>query len=600
MKKFLFFGMIGAIALTFNACSSDDVVENPTFDGKSVKTEFALNLPGKIGTRMQEAITQGDASFRGLDADRFFLFAMNAATAADDDPVLENTPLLTNIELDAFSEFDHENAQDHWYTDIEVPVGTNAFLVYAAADPAEGEAANGVLNMVLDEEAAPQSMTFELQNITDELSLAEEGGFLLEALNGLRTVEGKANANATEAKAWNEMTADEDNQYYADLYETFTSLTAGSKTSVLAFLDDLKAACAVPTGVEDGIDVALAAAIDEAIAAIEAGDDFTRDNNIPDGAAVLKINEDGAFEFVETEHITGYAWGVNDYAYPAELWYRVNTGIRVDKERQAENVGDQTWGEFIESAYDADNNAVQANSQSIALVNPLQYAVGNFETQIKFGNENMLKTYVYEYTQPIDDETGEPAVDANGDPVLIPSGEKVEETVPVSALQLTGILVGDQKAIDWEAHTLTDAAPVVVYDTDLIANTFGTAFDVASQTLVLETAQESVNVALEFQNNSEVDFTGVNECIIPAGTKFYLIGQLKIGQDDHNWVANGDAEQIFQQDYKTIAKFTINTLENNAYNVVPDLRIPELEFGLSVDLEWQEGYTFEIEIPAGE
>ena len=31
----------------------------------------------------------------------------------------------------------------------------------------------------------------------------------------------------------------------------------------------------------------------------------------------------------------------------------------------------------------------------------------------------------------------------------------------------------------------------------------------------------------------------------------------------------------------------------SAYNVIPDLRSPKLEFGLSVNLEWKEGLTFE-------
>ena len=54
--------------------------------------------------------------------------------------------------------------------------------------------------------------------------------------------------------------------------------------------------------------------------------------------------------------------------------------------------------------------------------------------------------------------------------------------------------------------------------------------------------------------------------------------------------------QVFLQDYITTAKLTIgeNSLKN-AYNVVPDLRSPKLELGLSVDLKWEKGITFEQE-----
>jgi hypothetical protein len=54
--------------------------------------------------------------------------------------------------------------------------------------------------------------------------------------------------------------------------------------------------------------------------------------------------------------------------------------------------------------------------------------------------------------------------------------------------------------------------------------------------------------------------------------------------------------QVFKQDYITTAKLTIgaNSLKK-AYNVVPDLRSPKLELGLSVDLTWEKGITFEQE-----
>ena len=599
MKKLFFFGMMGALALTFGACSSEDDIApvNPTFDGNSVKAEFALNLPGRFTTRMQTATTQDAqtvASFRGIDANKFFLYAMNVPTAKDADPVSANSPKLSDINLGggiAPATFDHTNAQDKWYYDIQVPVGTNAFLVYAAAPSAGANNVNGVLNKV--DGTNPQDMTFNLQPINTDLDLATAGKSVLDALNSLPGVTGLANPTATEQKAWSAMTADADNQYYADLYKTFTTLTAGSYNSVKAFLNDLKGACAVPTGAGDnGIDKKLAAAIETAITTL--GTDFTADAGIPDGAAVLEF-KDGKFSFVQTQFTAydgtnEYNWGVNTYTYPAELWYRVNTGIRVDDEVQQQNVGDQKWDEFIGSAYGNTNTIVKASSQSIALVNPLQYAVGNFETQIAFADDNMVKTTVYKYKEDIDPETG--------NTVLVPDGEKITETVPVNSLELTGILIGDQKQVDWQALPKADASSQVIYDTDLIKTTFSTAFAVASQTLVLETTKEAINVALEFKNNSDVEFTGVDGCVIPAGTKFYLIGQLKIVTEP-NWTEETEGkkdEAIFQQDFKTIAKFTINSLENNAYNVVPDLRTPELEFGLSVDLKWQKGYTFDIEI----
>lgn len=58
--------------------------------------------------------------------------------------------------------------------------------------------------------------------------------------------------------------------------------------------------------------------------------------------------------------------------------------------------------------------------------------------------------------------------------------------------------------------------------------------------------------------------------------------------------AEGVLDKVFFQDHATKLSLTIDedALEN-AYNVVPDLRSPKLEFGLSVNLEWLEGLEFE-------
>lgn len=571
---------MSAMALTFAACSSEDEVAqvNPTFDGKNVKAEFALNIPGGFTTRMQEAKTQGDnKTFRGINKEDLFLYAFQTATAKDADPVAAADVAVQTISLNGnWDAFDHAAAQDKWYNDVVVPVGTNAFLVYAKAPKEGADNENGVLTMAEAVPGTPDALKFDLKSINTGLDLATEGQALLAALNSLPGVTGKYAADK-DAKAWNDFDGTTDNKFYYDLYQKFIKLTAGSKTSVEAFLKDLEntAEKVSANAGDEGIDKKLAAAVTAAIAAL--GEDFTAKNNMPDGAAVLEF-KDGKFSFVQTQHIAAQTWGVNDYTYPAELWYRVNTGVRTAEIIKSTEVGEQKWDAFVGSAYAANSNAVTAASQSIALVNPLQYAVANLETQIKFAKENMVKTVVVTENET----TGE-------------KKEDVVESIPVSSLELTGILVGDQKGVDWQFLPREDEATKyqVVYDTDLIKTTFGTAFDKASETLVLESAKDGVNVALEFVNNSGKDFTGVNG-IIPAGTKFYLIGKLEIANGKK--AEGSKIEKIFQQDYKTIAKFTINTLENNAYNTIPDLRTPELEFGLSVDLEWQPGFTFEIAV----
>lgn len=136
---------------------------------------------------------------------------------------------------------------------------------------------------------------------------------------------------------------------------------------------------------------------------------------------------------------------------------------------------------------------------------------------------------------------------------------------------------------------------------------------VVNHTLVFETAAttETVQVAVELTNNTGSDFLGIDG-IIPKGGKFYLIGELNLTngvkpQDSENKDIN--VGQIFKQDYVTKVNLTISKNEKDAttnsdqkkglggaYNVLPDLQNPSLELGLSVDLSWTPGLTFNTDI----
>lgn len=579
MKKYLVFGMMSAVALSFTACSSEEevVVNNPTFDGNSVKTEFALNVPTKVATRQQKAITQDGTDFRGLN--ELYVAPFATAKQADNNPVKATDVKVGDVSLSTFTAFDHETAKDKWYNDITVPVGTNAFLVYAKATTNGTAAANGALEMTpADPFAGIEDLKFSLKAIDAEYDLAAEGKAITDALTALAATEGVPSAGVP-ACAWSAVKA-EDNQLYAELYKNFSSLKAGAAKDVKAYLEtQLKPALIQNSGDANGIDVKLAAAIDDAIAAIP--ETFPK-AGIPDGAAVLKC-ENGVFSFDVENFITGEKWGANAFVTPAELWYRANTGIRVANEIKSTQVGSQDWATFVGSAYNAADNMVKASTQSVALLNPLQYGVANLETQIKFAAENLVVTKKVVTNQA----TGE-------------TTDETVESVPVKNLTLTGILVGDQKNVDWQFKPVAADPAVVVYDTDLIKTNFDEKdFQTASQTLVCETTEDKqyVNVALEFVNNTEEAFTGVDG-IVPVGAKFYLIGKLDISEAAYNYTkkTTGNEKLIFEQDFKTIAKFLINKLQGTAYNNIPDLRSPELELGLSVDLEWQAGYEFDVTI----
>ena len=83
--------------------------------------------------------------------------------------------------------------------------------------------------------------------------------------------------------------------------------------------------------------------------------------------------------------------------------------------------------------------------------------------------------------------------------------------------------------------------------------------------------------------------------LIAKGMTFYLVGQLK-PDDGSGEVLNEAVDHIFVRDYTTTANVTIRSLQN-AYLTIPDLRATNLRLALSVDLQWQQGYTQDVTLP---
>ena len=201
----------------------------------------------------------------------------------------------------------------------------------------------------------------------------------------------------------------------------------------------------------------------------------------------------------------------------------------------------------------------------------MQYAVADLATQVKVSSS--------------------PIKDNQGNIVSVPAG----------GYQMTGILIGGQKNVDFKFYPISTAPEYTLYD-KTVQNKVGAAlyaktgeYSDLNHTLVLETAgaaNEEVRIAVEFVNNGK-DFYGHNGQLIPAGGKFYLVASLKVNAPGTT-KPFASMNQVFKQDYTTTASLNITTLEN-AYNVIPDLRAPQLEFGMSVDLKWQTGMKFEVD-----
>lgn len=100
--------------------------------------------------------------------------------------------------------------------------------------------------------------------------------------------------------------------------------------------------------------------------------------------------------------------------------------------------------------------------------------------------------------------------------------------------------------------------------------------------------------------------------MIHSGSTFYLVGTLTPSEGGSVYgTGAGKTDKVFTQDYTTTATFTIKTGEKsdtdhdwsgtpaglgNALLGLPDLRTPQLELGLSVDLSWTPGLLFNVDI----
>ena len=524
------------------SCSSDDTFSGSKGQsGDPMKTQFAISVPvGKSG-RLSQDIVQGQspAQFRGMN--NINLISFNAAPAAGGTgtEVIKLGSILDN-ELQA-------NTSAKVYYEVPIAVGTTNFLFYGEAYSATPNAkTNGALNATIDKSV--NAIKFELQSIDPDAENNSEVATLEKALNQV--------AGATDGTTvWKDATSD-----LKKYYEALISLKAGSATSVKLALADLKAGVekATATGEED-LKKAITAAIDKAVTSINSCT-YPRNINLPDGAAQVKWTG-AAFDYITASNVGSLAYtSMANFVYPASLYYTTNTAIKTSTSRLADQYG-TNWDTCL--ALYKGGGTVTATTQSVALVEPVKYAVGRFDVAAKFSSDN------------INDNVG----------------ESIAVITAEDSITLDGILVGGQKNVGWDFVTPINNTEYTIYDASVTSTKIGTEDikdKVMAQTLALATAAgEKVRFAIELTNNTGAAFTGVDG-IIPAGARFYLVGEL----EPQTGVANN---RVFEKAYNTKANVTINSLAH-AYNGIPDLKNPKLELGLSVKLEWTAGLVDDVTI----
>ncbi|WP_297972394.1 hypothetical protein [uncultured Bacteroides sp.] len=620
MKKLNQYALLSAMMLTgavgFTACSSDN---DPAGDvnignGEVVKTQFAINIPyaGKGNTRMSDDIVQGQdfVVFRGMQNIRLMPFNVGGTDVigvpeSNNENRLVNgrTIILANIETGELQ----SDANYKVYSDVGIPLGTDAFLFYGEALPTipVTPVVNGQLNTTpnfsdkIEENLKLNAIEFSLQPIVEDGNNSEIDD-AQKALAGMLTaIANVSTEEETTKKKWK----DAENGNLKNLYIRFTALKAGSANSIRLTVQDLYNQVNELTFEDSSNDGKIKSALIKKIKeyfnpssetdspvtltynednpSVTTYKEYPTDKGLPCGSVRVQwgSNSDNDYKFSYASTVADQAEdndnplnvaGLNTYTYPSSLFYMANTSIKTSNTTLAEQYPNKNWGTVNDNTENtilglyANGNKITNTTQSVALVNPINYAVGRFDVKAKFASATVK--------------------DAQNDNITIGDG-----------FPFTGVLIGGQKNVDWNflPKTEKDSKEFTIFDKAIAESTkIGTADNntILNKTLVLASGNEVVYFALELTNNSDKQFEGVDG-IVHAGATFYLIGKLEpdteVGENKHT--------SVFEKDHFTTATVTISSLKN-AYNCVPDLRTPKLELGLSVDLKWQEGLSQDVTI----
>lgn len=613
MKKFRFFSFASAMLLASAAgmvsCSSDSI--EPTggsgATGQVVKTQFALNIPyggnsstnqAKKVTRMTDEMTQQSGNFRGISDIVLLTFSDDPETAGT---INADKPISIGTDGNAYSKDPYRRL----YRDIEIPVGTNHMLFYGRASrTTENNFQAGKITDKGDKktEKTLAKISHELTAINSTANFAtdEDAKAIIKALNDIAQVKVTDDdnveyswatiGNATTLPTW--LTAHE-KEFLKTRYDEFIKLKAGSKTSVVAFINNLKAALVGEiSGTTIPDDKKLTKAIyNQCVTALASigSIDFPGKFNLPDGAASLSwIAGESKFAYNAPENVTigsGNYINYQNICYPAELSYFVNTTTMVsdkDMSNLSEFPAYNDWTNPTGANWTGknfDEKAVENSTKTVGLRAPVQYSVA------------VLKSTVRCNAATLEDNAKEAG-----------SFDKNQQiSVPTNGFKVTGILIGGQPAsVDWKYEPAsTGSFDNTIYDKEMngsMAAKNETSASNANYTLVFDNkksdTQSPVYVTIELENNSGQAFYG-KDGIIQKDTKFYLVGQLnpnKEGQAKPTGV-----NRVFMQDYVTTANFNIKNLKD-AYNCIPDLRTSGINVGLAVDLDWKSGITFDVDI----
>ena len=617
--------MTGLAAVILTGCQKQDIVtdapvpENPDY----VLADLSLSLPASSArTRLDHDVVQAeDGSFRGISKLSIIPFTKQGKIELTDKPAYSEASNYTDVT----TQLSNPPVNAHWffYNKFYLKRGVASILTYGQSDHVPAKPNNeiddkvyyGSLRAVVDGtpsvssgipeglQLTPANLSFELDPIyntvdeNNEIVAPARGNEIAAYLTQIAEAKNMADGTST-WKASNDAKL-------RRLYEGFINLDvnsgltkdiAGSAASVKAYVNDLYLKIynliyvdeyftgnQTNLGIAQNILTRIITPIyssrslsvtynqtdptNQKVLSLGSCDSYPGDENLPDGAAVLRWVEDAFVPQLKTT-TTDNVSNIDSYAYPPELYYISNSLIKTSNDG-IDYSSKSSWTDVL-GLYD-DGGIVNSSTKAVAIVDPMQYAVARLSATV------MARTGT------------------------LPDADQQSVTVDAQTFPVTGIIIGGQHPLKFDFTPKNDGdddnVERYVYDSYL-KNDSGdpiyltTSKSDAFETLVLQTIDnENVTVVLELRNNSNKDFKGKSGVVF-RGTKFYLAGKLKLKTPDDT---KDHTKRVFTRDYTTTAEMTVETLAN-AYNVMPDIQAERLEVSVQIDLRWMQATPGSFEL----
>lgn len=560
-QTWLLGALVGGLVLPFAGCSNeDDPTPNGPGSGEEYNTQFTVAFT-KNGSETKASKDEvGNGNFQGMKSPKLLAFTRYNASSYK---VESTSKLNSENTLDPIPAVSNSDAFVETYT-ISLNPADVSFLFYGESN----YTGVGALTPSYTTDQA-DGTTFSLVNLSANTNVTDMTNYIQYVVAAVKTYM-KQGDDAVANKLKNFFAGCTSPSLYQvaymmaqlyladDLYTDASGhgavksaiINGNGSNPVFSELDDSK------TSIDD-------------IMACVTGDEDYLGEGFPKGGKVLKISNFDTTPTVTIENETAST----TYYKPTSLWYMANT--------YPVKYQDETAGQWANLSSEFVNLSTQP-TYAIALYEQIQYAVGQLDLTVNVTDEIVGN----------DNNTSQSVGDGSIDYTTAISAEKIK---------LMGVIINNQKVVGWDfqPESTSDYSTHMAYDVNGITNpaadpSGGYVNTMKMLALPTKPAQQ-VSIVLEMKNEGTA-FKGVNGGIIPAKGTFYVVANLN--PDNGLWEGTGEPIQdpaVFMSDYITKVTLNLKSLKS-AYNTVPDLSASNLEFALSVDLTWEAGYSYTVDI----